>query len=191
MRKVYNELIMNNQSRALRWSIILGIMIVANLFIGFSLSLIYKAPIFTNFCPTSQINVEPMTKSACLASGGQWNAYSAAPAGKSSAPTIIGSCNTQYTCQKAFDTAQQSFELKVFVTLIILGALLVLIGNLTPSNDVLSVSLSLAGVLAFIIASIRYWSYASDYIHVGILAIALAILLWIAYKKFRNAGIQP
>lgn len=92
------------------------------------------------------------------------------------------------TCQNNFQTAENDYSRNVFVTLVILGALLVLIGNFMKGNAVIANGLSLAGVLSFIIASMRYWSYASDVLHLAILAVALALLFWIAVKKFKNTS---
>jgi hypothetical protein len=176
---------MNSQSRVLKWSLIIGLVVVINLFFGYSLSLIYKAPQYEAYCPASQVNVAPTTQAQCVAQGGQWN-ENGSIYGPAEAKAPAGYCDTTYTCSNNFQTAQKNYEKNVFVTLVILGALLVLIGNFLKGNTVISSGLSIAGVFSFIIASIRYWSSASDYTHVGILAIALAILFWIAYKKFKN-----
>src|SRR6266481_1589253 len=151
---------MNTQPRILKWSLIAGLVIVINLFFGYSLSLIYKEPNYNTYCP-------------------QVTSY----AGIIKTPTDAQ--DQQYIkCQNDFQTAEGNYSKNVFVTLVILGAFLVLIGNFLKSNAVIASGLSLAGVLSFIIASLRYWSYASDLLHVGILALALLVLLWIAVKKF-------
>jgi hypothetical protein len=62
----------------------------------------------------------------------------------------------------------------------------VAVGTFLKGNMLISVALSLGGVLSFIIASMRYWTSADDLIKVIILAIALAILIWVAVKKFKN-----
>ncbi len=177
---------MNTQSRALRWSLIIGLVVVINLFFGYSLSLIYKAPQYEAYCPASQVNIAPATQNECVSKGGQWNQndFAYAPKPVPNGPT--GYCDLNFTCSKNFQDAQKNYERNVFVTLVILGALLVLLSNFVKGNNVISTGLSIAGVFSFIIASVRYWSSASDYIHVGILAVALAILFWVAYKKFRN-----
>jgi hypothetical protein len=74
------------------------------------------------------------------------------------------------------------------VILVVLGAISVAVGNFFAGNAVISSGLSLAGVLSFIIASTRYWSSANDAIRVVILLIALALLFWVAIKKFKNNG---
>ncbi|MES2214080.1 MAG: hypothetical protein V4465_01670 [Patescibacteria group bacterium] len=180
---------MNTQPRVLKWSVIIGIVIVTNLFLNYAISLVYKSPDYLAYCPNQQVN-EIVTKDECVAVGGQWNAY---PQEKV-APTPVGSldvrpvgyCDPQFTCRQEYDTAQKSYDRNIFVALVALGALLVLLGNFFKGNDVISQGLSLAGVLSFIIASMRYWGNANDAIRVLILGIALLVLFWVAYKKFKN-----
>src|SRR6185312_11681209 len=152
---------MNTQPRVLRWSLIIGLVIVINLFFGYSLSLVYHEPNYSTYCPQNFI-FTPYT------------------------PETAAEEQQQITCQNNFQTAENDYSRNVFVTLVILGALLVLISNFIKGNAVIASGLSLAGVFSFIIASVRYWSFASDLLHVGILAVALLLLLWIAIKKFKN-----
>ena len=179
---------MQPQSKILKWSLIVGIVIVLNLFFNYSLSLAYKQPVYENFCPnTSPVVTIPDTQKACVDEGGQWtnNSYY----GK---PMMVGEtqprgyCDLQFTCRNDFDAARKIYDRNVFVTLVLLGAICVAIGSFLKKNMLISVALSLAGVLSFIIASMRYWSSADDLIKVIILAIALAILVWIAVKKFKD-----
>jgi len=178
---------MQTQSKVLKWSLIIGIVIVINLFFNYALSLIYKSPSYETFCPTQQVNQIVDTEKACVAQGGQWNGNNIAPVPQTKgeiAPS--GYCNLQYTCMNNYNAAQKTYDRNVFITLVILGALCVALGSFLSINAVISVALSLAGVLSFIVASMRYWSSADDLIKVIILAIALAILIWVAVKKFKN-----
>jgi hypothetical protein len=179
---------MQTQSKILKWSIIVGIVIVLNMFFNYALSLVYKQPNYEVFCPnTSQVVTIPDTQKACVDQGGQWtnNVYYGKPAPVAEIQPV-GYCDLQFTCRNNFESAQKVYDRNVFVTLVILGALCVLVSNLFKGNLVVGISLSLAGVLSFIIASMRYWSSADDLIKVIILAIALSILIWIAVKKFKN-----
>lgn len=181
---------MNNQSKILKWSVIIGIIIVLNLFFNYALSLVYKEPAYEVYCPNTAQVIEANTKDSCVNKGGQWNENTAYAPQKMEAS---GYCDLQFTCRQAYDTARKAFDRNVFVVLVILGALSVLIGNFFKGNAVISSGLALGGVLSFIVASVRYWSSANDYVHIVILGIALAILFWIAMKKFMNqtnAGIQ-
>ncbi|MEK7135327.1 MAG: hypothetical protein AAB780_01335, partial [Patescibacteria group bacterium] len=90
------------------------------------------------------------------------------------------------TCRAEYETANKTYQRNVFVILVVLGALSVLAGNMLVANPVISSGLSLAGVLSFLIASVRYWSSANDVIRVIILGIALGLLFWIAVKKFND-----
>ncbi len=151
---------MQTQSRVLKWSLIIGIVIVLNLFFNYSLSLVYKQPDYNNFC-------QPMPV--------------AVPVGDTSA------INAQYnTCQNNFTTAQNNYDRNVFITLVILGAICVALGSSLSGNIVLGVSLSLAGVFSFVIASMRYWGSASGFLKLIILALALGILVSVAVRKFKN-----
>ena len=183
---------MQKQSKVLKWSLIIGIVIVINLFFNYSLSLVYKNPKFETFCPTEQVNKAVLNQNDCVSQGGQWNENNPnlgypTPVAQVKGETVpTGYCNLQFTCQNNYDAAQRVYDRNVFITLVILGAICVAIGSFFSGNAVVSVALSLAGVLSFIIASMRYWSSADDLIKVIILAIALGILVSVAVKKFKN-----
>lgn len=179
---------MKTQSKVLKWSLIIGIVIVLNLFFNYALSLIYKNPTHEAFCPnTSQVITNPDTQKDCVDQGGQWtnNAFYGKPANIREADPI-GYCDLQFTCRNDFESARKIYDRNVFVALVFLGAICVAIGSFLSINMLISIALSLAGVLSFIIASMRYWSSADNLIKVVILAIALAILIWVAVKKFKN-----
>jgi len=173
----------NKTSKVLKWSLIVGMVIVINLFFNYALSLVYKQPDFAKFCPNTAQVIEVNTKDSCVAKGGQWNENNNYAPQKFES---IGYCDLQFTCRQDYDSAQKTYDRNVFVTLVILGALCVAGGNFFSGNMVIGQSLSLAGVLSFIVASMRYWTSANDAIKVAILAIALIILIWVALKKFRD-----
>ncbi len=183
---------MQPQSKVLKWALIIGIVIVLNLFFNYALSLAYKQPKYEAFCPnTAQVINIPDNEKSCVDEGGQWvnnNMYPSKPVpiDISVRTEPVGYCNLQFTCGNNFNSAQKVYDRNVFITLVILGAICVAIGNFFAGNMLLSVALSLAGVLSFIIASMRYWTSADDLVKVIILAIALAILVWVAMKKFKN-----
>jgi len=143
-------------SRVVKWSLIIGIVIVLNLFFNYSISVIYKAPQYDQFCKNPQI-VEPITT--------QQQAY-------------------DYTCNQNYQNAQNTYDRNVFITLVALGVVVVALSFIFKANEVLSASFALGGVLSFIVASVRYWSSANDLIKMIILGIALVILIYMAYRKF-------
>ncbi len=178
---------METQSKVLKWSVIIGIVIVLNLFFNYTLSLVYGSPQYDNFCVRSQVVNAPETEQACVTEGGQWTNntyYSKYDASRALEPK--GWCDLDYTCRMEYDTASSAYNRNVFVALVVLGAISVLVANFSVPNMVVSSGLSLGGVLSFIIASMRYWGAANDFIRVLILAIALGLLVWVAVKKFKN-----
>lgn len=176
----------------LKWVLIVSIVIVLNLFFNFAISSFYHAPKYDQFCKAEQINVQPISKDACVAAGGQWNESSSVERAVSPTPTKVEKlqtnsyCDTTFTCRKNFETANNTYQRNVFVTLVILGILSLVVGFAMASSSVVALGLSFGGVLSLIIASIRYWSAMNEYIRVVILGIALVVLLWIAAKKFRD-----
>ncbi|MBP9711536.1 MAG: hypothetical protein KBD55_00700 [Candidatus Pacebacteria bacterium] len=177
---------MQTQSKVLKWSLIIGIVIVLNLFFNYALSLVYKSPDYNNYFPQSQV-VEPVTtKEACLNIGGQWNENTVPQKIEGTKEVVKGYCDPNFTKQQEFMAAQKVYDRNVFITLVILGALCVAIGSFLTGNTVISIAMSLAGVLSFIIASMRYWSSADNLIKVIILAIVLGILIWVAMKRFKD-----
>lgn len=177
---------MNIQASVLKWSLIIGIIIVLNLFFNYTISLVYERPDYEDFCPQTQVVTIPDNQNECVAQGGQWtdNAYYKPMPVGASEPR--GYCDLQFTCRQEYETKTKTYDRNVFTILVALGALSLLVGNFFKGNNVISSGLALAGVLSFIIASMRYWSSADNLIRVIILAIALGLLLWIAMKKFND-----
>ena len=156
---------MNTQNRIAKWSVIIGIVIVLNLFFNYAITLVYMQPEYNNFCAPEPYTAQPLDQKTA------------------------DKQNQKFAeCQKQWDAAIGTYNRNVFTVLVLLGAISVLIGNFFKSNAVIGSSLSMAGVLSFVIASMRYWSSANNLIRVVILAIALALLFWIAMKKFKNNG---
>jgi hypothetical protein len=172
-------------SSILKWSLIVGIVIVINLFFNYAISLVYEAPQYDNYCKPTQVIEAVTTKEACVAQGGQWDANYY---GKPTSPAEIvpaGYCNLQFTCNNEFEAARKIYERNVFVTLVILGIILIAGSFALAFNWILSVSASMAGILSVIIASIRYWSEADNWLRVIILFIALCALIYFAVRKFK------
>jgi hypothetical protein len=183
---------METQSKVLKWSLIVGIVLVINLFFNYALSLVYKSPTYENYCPTEQVNKNVDNQKACVDQGGQWNENVYNEVDTAPVPQLkggmvpLGYCNLQFSCQNNYQAAQKAYDRNVFLTLVILGALCVAVGTFLKGNVVIGIALSIAGVLSFVVASMRYWGSADNLIKVIILAIALAILIWVAVKKFKN-----
>lgn len=162
-------------------SIIVAIVIVLNLFANYTVSLLFKEPAYESFVKPTQVIENVATKDKCVSVGGQWseNVY---PAEKG-LTKVEGYCNVNYTNELNYQKARASYEKKVFITLIVFGVLLLVSAGFI-AIQILAISFAWGGVLSLIIASIRYWSLADSISKVVILALALALLIWLAVKKF-------
>ena len=160
---------------------------MVNLFFNYLISLVYKAPDFNAYCPQTQVVKEVNTQEACVTAGGQWNENVSDVAVTAPVVSVTkGYCDLQYTCRTQYDNASKLYGRNIFITLVILGIILVALGFGLAFNLVLSVSASLGGILSIIIASIRYWGDADNLVRVLILFFALLALIYFAVKKFKN-----
>jgi len=174
------------QSRFVKVSLIVAIVIVMNLFFNYSISFVYNEPTYDQFIKSTQVVIEIKDKDVCVGVGGQWteNSYiPEKPIMKSDAPLQKGYCDQNYTNQKNYEEARKIYERNVFITLVILGIISIVVGSFVTLS-ILSISLSWGGVLSLVIASMRYWNSADKLIKVLILAAALGTLIWVAVKRF-------
>lgn len=176
-----------NKKGFVTWAIVIAIVVVLNLFFNYAISLVYKAPTYEKYFPTSQEIVPITNKADCLAAGGQWTNPDTRY--QSPDPTIIkptpavGYCDPNYTKQMQFAAAQKAYSRTVFIILVVLGVLSLVLGAVL-ANTLLILAFSWGGVLSLVIASVRYWSDADNLIKVLILGAALGALIWIAVRKF-------
>ncbi len=178
-----------------KWILVVGIMVVTNLFLNYALDAFYPAPKDEDFCPNPQVREAVLTQEACVAKGGQWsegqypkeiiyrNAVETTPI---SAVEIKGYCNERFTCQKNFDEAQKIYNRNVFIVLVVAGTALLIGGMFASTIEAVALSFSFAGVLSLIIGTMRYWVSMDERLRVVVLGIALVALVWIGIKKFRE-----
>lgn len=174
----------------LKWALIVGIIVVLNLFFNYSIMLVYKEPKWDNFCKQEQVNIIPKTKEECIAKGGQWNEGNVAvdramPIEKEPSPDK-NYCNQQFTCAREFEEAQKLYNRNVFVVLVVLGVISIITSFILSNVTAVSLGLSFGGILSLIVGSVRYWSDMDDYLRVIILGIALVTLIWLGVKKIRD-----
>lgn len=173
------------KSTFVKWALILGIAIVINLFTTYVVQVLYPAPDFNAFCPEKQVNRAIESEEACVSVGGQWNENSAKPApGLISEPA--GYCDPSFTCNKQFTEKTSLYNRNVFIVFVVVGIALLLGSVFLSGAEAVSLGLSFGGVLALVIGSLRYWSDMNDILRVILLGVALAGLLYVAWKKFHD-----
>src|SRR6185369_7009050 len=174
----------NKKSSFIKWALILSIAIVINLFVTYVVQVLYPMPDFTKFCPEKQVNRVIDTEEQCVSVGGQWNENDMK--GSPTAPQPDGFCDATFTCQKQFTESTSMYNRNVFVVFIVAGIALLLGSVFLSGAEAVSLGLSFGGVLALIVGSVRYWSDMNDFLRVILLGIALAGLIYVAWKKFHD-----
>ncbi len=178
-----------------KWIFVGGIMIVANLFLNYTIAAFYPAPKYEVFCPQKQVNEALLTEDSCVATGGQWNeqlyTYPYAPSEAVPTPVrvqekIQGYCNVNFTCQKNYDEANNVYNRNVFIMLVALGTALLVGSIFVTAIEAVALGFSFAGILSLIIGTTRYWGSMDDRMRVVVLGLALVALIWVGIKKFKN-----
>lgn len=183
---------MENKTKSIvKWALILGIVIVLNLFFNYTISLLYKAPTFESFCPIEVTSRAYVDKDSCLGALGMWNETTTTVEVKTSpvsltTPQITGYCDVTYTCGKFFNDAEKVYNRNVFIILVILGISSLAVGAFVTISSVVSLGFSFGGVVSLFIGSVRYWSDMQDWLRVAVLAAALVALVWIGIKKIKD-----
>jgi len=179
---------METKPKLLKWALIIGIVVVLNLFLNYSISLFYKEPDYNIYFPQQQVVKPITTKEACLAVGGQWNENTnLVPEGGTQTPTtspqISNSyCDPNFTKQQEFDQVHKIYQRNIFILLVVLGVIFIILGAFIP-NEIITLGFSWGGVFSLFTASFRYWSTADNLVKVIILALALGALIWLAVRK--------
>ena len=168
-----------------RWALLIGIVVILNVFFRVVLAIAYPAPVYDEYCP--QVNIVPTDAPTCDAQGGVWTAFSPKPvATDATSPTSSGYCDMYAKCQKPFLAASEQHALYAFVLMTALGIVALIAGFMPIGSSIVSSGLSYGGVLALIIGSAEYWGTAGNWIRLAIATVGLVALLYIGTKRFRD-----
>ncbi|HEC94247.1 MAG TPA: hypothetical protein ENI56_02675 [Candidatus Kaiserbacteria bacterium] len=172
--------------RFVRWALLIAIVIVLNIFFFVFQQNIFPSPKYDTYCP--QPTQKAFTEKACVAQQGVWNAYPpVSPGVTSSKSQITGYCDYYASCQPKYESARSTQHLYAFALLMVLGITALVIGFMPIGSSIVSSGLSYGGVLALLIASMQYWSDAGSLLRLGISAVALAILIYVGMRSFKDA----
>ncbi|MFZ1075346.1 MAG: hypothetical protein WAN50_03155 [Minisyncoccia bacterium] len=180
-----------NHPKFVRWALLVGIVVILNIFFNVVVALAYPAPVYNDFCKV-QPAINPSDAATCDSQGGIWTEYPAvAPTpinGKAEPmiPTGSGYCDMTAKCQPLYQAASDRHSLYAFTIMVGLGILSVLAGFVPIGSSIVSAGLSYGGVVAFIVASTQYWSDAGNWMRLFISTVGLIILLYTGWRRFRD-----
>ncbi len=176
-----------NHSKIAQVSLVVAIVIIFNMFTSYTISLVYPAPVYQPITTDAQFVEQYTTAEECISVGGQWTEQMPIPTKTdSNENAMLGYCDPEYTARMTYEADRASYEQVVFIVLVGIGAM-VIVAAFVYTHAILTPAFAWAGVLSFLIASMRYWSEAQTWLKVLILALALSALVVTALKKF---GIQ-
>ncbi len=151
-----------------------AIAIIFAFFVGYGIEVFHDSPEYEDFCPDL---FEVVDEKSCLEAGGIWNANHV-PKGER------GLCSNKMKCREPYQDAQEGHDKIVFIVSLIAGIIAV-ITALQLRKDVVSQGLLLGAVFLILYGTMRYWTHANDVLKFVLLGIALAILIWLAYRKLK------
>ncbi|MFN2384249.1 MAG: hypothetical protein ABR559_08305 [Gemmatimonadota bacterium] len=172
-----------------------AIVIVLNLFIGMGIKTFYPAPAYETMWPAPVAPVE--ARAACEAIGGVWYEAGevprteyrygpmppppprAGPGGLASAPY----CDPHAACRDAFEAAQTRYQRNAFIVWVVAGIIALGLGIAISAAPAVASGLAFGGVVAFLVGTTIYWADMEEYLRFLILAVVLAALIWVGYKK--------
>lgn len=178
--------IQSRPPKFVRWAVLLGIVVVLNLFFFVGRSLVLAEPQYDEFCPMR--TTQPVTEAECVKQDGQWVGQTGQVAPDKGTKPVVpdGYCDLNFTCQPQFEIAHKQWAMYSFVIMVGLGVLSLIVGVIPLGSSIVSSGLSYGGVLAFIIASGSYWGEAGNLLKLGISALALVALIYIGIKRFKD-----
>jgi hypothetical protein len=158
----------------------IAIALIFVMFIGYGIEVFNDSPEHNEFCPdVYQINNE----NDCVNKGGLWGVEGGLRVPKQVNDEEINDyCYQPKSCYDNYESAQNKHDKIVFIVSIVVG-LLVIIGGILIDRDSISTGLLGGAVLLLLYGTVRYWRHANDTLKFILLGVALAVLIWIAYKK--------
>jgi len=173
----------------------IGIMVLLVSFILYGLEVFYPTPEWSDFCREemrpmpvySKFGTPLDTQINCESKQGKWHPRDyPCPVGVSEKEVECpeGYCDYNFYCQKDHESASELYSMYTLLVLSIIGVS-ILIGGLFVQVQVISNSIMAGGVIIILRGVIGAWNFLSKYLQWALLGVLLALLIWVAYKKFR------
>lgn len=174
----------------------IGIALLLALFLGYAVHTFYERPESTDFCGKIQAMIEvdscegyetpvefEVRRPIPVPVGKGCYCYEIDKEGNKRCETS----NPEFVkCWESYDAAREKYEKNSFIALVMLGLLSIFIGGVILKVESVGSGIMGGGVLTLLYASLRFWGSLPDYGRLAILGVALVVLIWLGYKKFRK-----
>ena len=170
------------KGKAKQFILAIGIAILFVMFIAYAIETIYPSPKYETFCP--QTDKQYFNQTACEENNGTWTNYPVAASDKSSPVGIEGYCDLYTTCQRDYNESSEPYNRNIFFITLAIGIITIIVAVLL-SMEAVSAGFMAGGVILIIYGTTRYWGSLNNWLRVIMLGFALAVLIWIGYKKLK------
>ncbi|MBI2664089.1 hypothetical protein HYX10_01965 [Candidatus Woesearchaeota archaeon] len=172
-----------------RWVMAAAIAIVFNLFVNYGVETFYPGPEYNDYCKEMPRPIPLKAAEDCeaLQPSEELQSSCANQSGYIAYKYDSQGCPTDSyceTCSAEYDAVRKVRDGNVFAALLII-AVIALAAGIWLKAEAVSAGFLLGGILGLIIASMRYWEHLQNVYRFILLGIALAILVWLGYKKVK------
>lgn len=177
----------SHHPKFVRWALLIGIVVILNIFFFVIREIEFPAPDYAVYCPRPVTQAQ--NAATCDAQNGIWTEYAPQPTTvPTAAPmkTPPGYCDYEVKCQVPYQAALSQEHLYSFILMTVLGVISLVIGLVPIGSSIVSSGLSYGGVLSLIIGSIEYWGDAGNWLRLTITALALIALVYVGVRRFRD-----
>ncbi len=144
-------------------------------FLAYAIQSVYPAPEYNDYCDDIRTFKMIDNKAECETMDGVWYENNE-PKG--------GYCDLYFKCAQAYEEARKPYERNLFIANLLIG-LIVLIISFFLSVEVVSSGFMAGGAMMLIYGVIRYWGNLSNILRTVVLGVALVVIVYFAYKKFK------
>lgn len=152
----------------------------------YGINTFYPRPVYDDFCDdVKSVLVE--THEDCDFIGGNWNYYEKINAKENVESQSDGYCDRDYYCRKEYDSARDKWMRNVFFIGLPLGILIILLGMFIFGLDFVGAGLMWGGLATIIYSAWGFFWETADWVRFIISLVALAVLIWVAYRSNKGA----
>lgn len=179
------DFIKNFPRYIVRTIIVICFLVLVTTFTTRLFQLAFHKPDYNTFCPDNLYTKQYLNETDCSAEGGQWSSYALSPTPEGIAPAkdaVTGSCNITYTCNKAYEEANKTFERNMFIAIVLVGLILLIVSTFI-TQKLLALSMAITGGFITLYGAIRYFGNAPEVVRLIFLAIGILVLIYIILKR--------
>jgi len=184
MAKQQKEVKKIKSGKAKRTIISIGIAILFVMFVAYAIESTYSSPKYEDYCNLPQ-NIDYQNKTACILNNGTWSDYSPKPAPQVGQVVPEGYCDLYTKCSTEYQIINEKYNRNVFFISLTIGIIILLI-SFIPALEQISLGIMSGALLLIIYGTIRYWGSLSNIWKTIMIGFALAVLIWISYKKLNK-----